>query len=499
MKKTRFLLALAALAVMMSVSTGANAYSSASLDNGKTLTIGTEFNDNIADFENDENVYKFTTTQVGYFNIEVFRDSKTPQPYRELVLTLLDSNKNVILPSEEVVYDKKYVSPRMPFAPGTYYLVASNAEGKYSVKVTETASTVWESENNDSLATANAIAVNTTYYGDIYKDVLDYDDSADEDLYRVDVAAAGKMVVNFGPSEYSDTNKIHEGWVVSFLDASGNEIWSTSTSVKTAIKSPILSFKKGTYYVKVVSAPFSGDRAVDCPYTVSVSYEQDASFEVENNDSTSSANAILLNTTYYGNLYKPDDKDYFKVKLTDKKNSAYIKVAFAKNDYSDNVGEGWKVSVCDSKGKVKKTIGSVKTSSVISLKNLAKGTYYIKIESQNTGVSDPLGVCYSVTWNNQKAPAATKISKITSKAGSVNLTWKKVTGANQYIVYRSTNSKSGFKKIATLNGNASTKYVDTKSLKVKKKYYYKVVAVNKAPKKTYTGKASAVKSVTVKK
>ncbi len=94
------------------------------------------------------------------------------------------------------------------------------------------------------------------------------------------------------------------------------------------------------------------------------------------------------------------------------------------------------------------------------------------------------------------APDSTKISSIaSSKAKQVAVKWKKVKGATQYEVYRSTKSKSGYKKIGTTK---KTSYTDKKATGGKK-YYYKIRVCKKIDKKNYYSSYSAVKSITAKK
>ena len=75
-----------------------------------------------------------------------------------------------------------------------------------------------------------------------------------------------------------------------------------------------------------------------------------------------------------------------------------------------------------------------------------------------------------------------KIAKPTSpkaKAtkGKITVSWKKVTGATGYQVYRSTKKGSGYKLVGTITKGSKVKYVDKSSKKAGTKYYYKVRAV----------------------
>ncbi|MCR4604836.1 MAG: hypothetical protein K5639_02445 [Eubacterium sp.] len=84
-----------------------------------------------------------------------------------------------------------------------------------------------------------------------------------------------------------------------------------------------------------------------------------------------------------------------------------------------------------------------------------------------------------------------KIKKSIEK--KVKLSWKKQSGATSYNVLRSKKKKSGYKTVATIK---KTSYTDKNAAK-RKQYYYKVQAQLKIKKKTFSGKASAAKSVYV--
>ena len=94
--------------------------------------------------------------------------------------------------------------------------------------------------------------------------------------------------------------------------------------------------------------------------------------------------------------------------------------------------------------------------------------------------------------------------KLTAKAGKkAILSWKKVSGADGYMVYRATKKKGKYKKVATVSKKvkqlATIKYTN-KKLKAGKKYYYKVKAyrTKAGSKKVYT-KFSNIKMIKAKK
>lgn len=95
-------------------------------------------------------------------------------------------------------------------------------------------------------------------------------------------------------------------------------------------------------------------------------------------------------------------------------------------------------------------------------------------------------------------PAKTTLRSIKNAGkNKVRLTWKKVSKATGYEIYRSTKKKGTYKKIKTISKNKTVSFV-TKLPKKKGTCYFKVRTYRKAEGKVYYGKDSAVKSKKVK-
>lgn len=111
----------------------------------------------------------------------------------------------------------------------------------------------------------------------------------------------------------------------------------------------------------------------------------------------------------------------------------------------------------------------------------------------NSGGSKAASVLISETTVKKPTLKSVKATK-----GKVTLKWKKVSGAQGYVVYRSTKKKSGYQIIATISKGSTVKYVD-KTAKAKTKYYYKIRAIkyNEAGATTFSS-YSKVKSVKAK-
>ncbi|MCQ2462341.1 MAG: fibronectin type III domain-containing protein [Clostridia bacterium] len=140
-------------------------------------------------------------------------------------------------------------------------------------------------------------------------------------------------------------------------------------------------------------------------------------------------------------------------------------------------------------GKTWKKLGTVSTNTytVKSLKAGKKYQYRVTaLDSSKKEFSKASAVLKTGTLT--AAPAVTLKS---AKSKTATASWKKVTGASKYIVYKSTNGKKWTKVTAT----TKLTYTLTK-LTGGKKIYVKVYAVNAYGKNSA---ASTVKSVTVKK
>lgn len=94
-----------------------------------------------------------------------------------------------------------------------------------------------------------------------------------------------------------------------------------------------------------------------------------------------------------------------------------------------------------------------------------------------------------------KAP---KLKSCKASVKKITLKWNKVKNADGYIIMRSLKKKSGFKTIKKLIKNSKVSYIDKKSLKKGKKYYYKVCAYKKSGSKLVKSSFSTVKAVSYK-
>lgn len=103
----------------------------------------------------------------------------------------------------------------------------------------------------------------------------------------------------------------------------------------------------------------------------------------------------------------------------------------------------------------------------------------------------------NLKWTTSNSKVASFKAKNVKKK-SVKLTWKKVSKATGYEVYRKSSKKGSYKKIATIKKGTTVKYTN-KKLKKHKKYTYKVRAYRTVNKKTVKGSFTSAKTVKIKK
>lgn len=89
-------------------------------------------------------------------------------------------------------------------------------------------------------------------------------------------------------------------------------------------------------------------------------------------------------------------------------------------------------------------------------------------------------------------PNEPKITSVSAGAGSAKVNWKAVSGADAYAVYYKKDGDSAFTKYGVFDKLTSVK---VKGLKRKKKYYFKVKAINRSNNNAYSSSSNCVSAV----
>lgn len=125
-----------------------------------------------------------------------------------------------------------------------------------------------------------------------------------------------------------------------------------------------------------------------------------------------------------------------------------------------------------------KTITSASTVSYSDSSQTVSKSYYYRVVPYYLEGSAKIWGC-----SNSKYVSGVSVSKPTSvtvkrtSPTKIKITWKKVSGATGYIVYRSTKKSSGYKAVKTVTSNTKSSFSYTNTgTKAGTTYYYRVVA-----------------------
>lgn len=176
------------------------------------------------------------------------------------------------------------------------------------------------------------------------------------------------------------------------------------------------------------------------------------------------------------------------------KSETSIKLLWKKQKNADGY---YLYAAASEKGKYKKIAELKKNSNVsYTYSKLKSGkTYYFKIQAYKKIGNKTYKSGYSTAVTASKPETVKGLKASLVKKASLKLSWKKVSGADRYEVYRYDSAKKKYLKIAEVQKNS---YTD-KALKGNKTYKYKVRACHKAGKSAVAGGYSSIKSVKTKK
>ena len=140
----------------------------------------------------------------------------------------------------------------------------------------------------------------------------------------------------------------------------------------------------------------------------------------------------------------------------------------------DNLNESTEYIIYRSKYSNKKfsEIGRTNDTIYIDENALEHVKYYYKVRAINSDFSQNKYSKYSSVESCITSITKPNINVSSHNYNSIKITYDKVTGADGYIIYRSTSKSSGYKQIKI---TSSTSYTD-KNLTTGKTYYYKVKA-----------------------
>lgn len=146
------------------------------------------------------------------------------------------------------------------------------------------------------------------------------------------------------------------------------------------------------------------------------------------------------------------------------------------------------------KGKVKKDI--IQTSKDVDVRDFINGTFYrYRVRTYvDCGSKKEFS-----EWSDFRYIGMSKkvsgVSKVRGKKRTIHCSWKKVSGAGQYVVYISKSQSGGYKKVKTLSAKKNSIVINKigkKKLKKNVRYYVRIVTKAKAGKKYKTSDVNTV-------
>ena len=427
----------------------------------------------------DEKNYYFTINSAGVISLSFGKgyDSDSSHGWE---VTLYDSSQNELMSREYSCNNTETETTCKVGVPaGTYYIKVERraytyqSDATYSLKVNYSASSVWESEFNDEVGTADLITVNQTYYGGIMED-------RDVDYYRFQTNSAGVISLSFGKGYDKDS---YHGWNVTLYNSSQSELMSreyrcgnaeTETTCKVGVPA-------GTYYIKVERRAYTYQS--DATYSLKVNYSASSTWESEFNNEIGQADLIAVGTYYSGTIMEDNDIDYYRFTVP---KTSYVNIS-AKGEYDSDTYHCWQFCVYNASMVEQQQnlyyCGKKKTENYEAVR-LPAGTYYLKVNCYNGNRSDK---AYSFKINTTFTKTNTKLSTANTGSG-IKLSWNRVSEGSGYKVYRKTGNGS-YSLIKTIENNKTTSFTD-KSVKKKNgtKYTYMVRAYKGSGQNACSGK-----------
>lgn len=361
----------------------------------------------------DIDYYYFTLPENGKIDIDFMHQIQNDSAHWNVELLNAESGSICSFDAElnqEVTSNKNIGLPK-----GKYYIKISSYNSgvtkvSYTLKVSYTKSSAWESETNDDFSTADTLKMNALINGKL----MSYEDN---DYYRFTLTENGKIDVIF---EHAAENSV-DSWNIELLNGNRQALSyfdSKLSQKKTTLKN--IGLPKGTYYIKIRSYSSSVHGK---PYQLTVNYTKTNTWESEYNDDMTVADHLSLNTLINGKLMSDNDVDYYRFTLPE---DGKIDVEFG---HAAGIGaEHWTIDLLTEDAVEITSFDStmIQNSTKLSDIGLPKGNYFIKVNTfyMMSDIPYTLKVNYTKTsvWEtefNNSASAADQIKTGTKYYGKI--------------------------------------------------------------------------------
>lgn len=215
------------------------------------------------DAQSDRDYYTFTMGIDGFVSLSFSHEALSEQ-HRGWNITVTDENGFTVYKTVSDWTQSELKSPAIGLPAGKYYVLIDSdgiyrSSIVYRLRIDAEESDSWETEPNNSIATADVLPFGKSVSGTLIEIGVDYD----KDYFMLTADSACRLEVSFS---HIKTNESKEGWVVSLLDADGNVIAEKSSNWNSDAVTFTADVQPGTYYVLIESGLyFSSNR-----YTLTV-------------------------------------------------------------------------------------------------------------------------------------------------------------------------------------------------------------------------------------
>jgi hypothetical protein len=220
----------------------------------RTIDINQTYSDNLSN-KSEVDQFTFTISKPGEVSLDFTHENLlNPNNPHGWVFTLLNSNMDELTSYNSDYNSTKTTSCDIGLPAGTYYvkisvygpnlLYSTYSSVSYGLKVNYTENTNWETEFNDSAATADNLPMDTTINGSLML-------LTDIDYYKFSLDTDGKVSLYFTHENLLSQNNPN-GWVFTLLNSNMDELASCNSDYNsTKTTSRDIGLPAGTYYVKI--------------------------------------------------------------------------------------------------------------------------------------------------------------------------------------------------------------------------------------------------------
>lgn len=202
----------------------------------------------------DVDYYKINMKKTGYMTISLkHSDTSESSIYK---LYLYNKNRDEMFSTVIKGNQNNFQTSKIGLPKGNYYVMIKAYSkavytGDYKLTVTTKASGNWESEPNNTMESADKIAVGTVVNGTSMKKSSGLYEHYD--YFRFTVKETTKIQVSLAHDKYSGSESM---WDIYVLDKDGNRVthqtdYAISKQGDKRVSTGVMTLKKGTYYVEI--------------------------------------------------------------------------------------------------------------------------------------------------------------------------------------------------------------------------------------------------------